>query len=129
MEFNRIKETALYVKNLDQTEAFYKEKLALKVISKVEGRHVFFRVGSSVLLCFLAEKTKRDNSLPSHYGEGKLHIAFEVPKERYPEIKEEIVSNGIEVEYVEEWGEQYQSFYFRDPDGHLLEVVPQGMWE
>mgnify|MGYP006282758119 CR=1 FL=1 len=129
MKFNQIKETALYVKDLDQTEAFYGEKLDLKLISKVEGRHVFFRVGSSVLLCFLAEKTKHDKSLPSHYGEGKLHIAFEVPGERYSEVKEEILSSGIEVEYEEEWGGQYQSFYFRDPDDHLLEIVPQGMWE
>ena len=129
MKFNQIKETALYVKDLDQTEAFYGEKLDLKLISKVEGRHVFFRVGSSVLLCFLAEKTKHDKSLPSHYGEGKLHIAFEVPRERYSEVKEEILSSGIEVEYEEEWGGQYQSFYFRDPDDHLLEIVPQGMWE
>lgn len=128
MQFNQIKETSLYVKDLDRTEAFYKDKLNLKVIGKSEGRHVFFKAGSSVLLCFIAEATKEDEKLPSHFADGDMHIAFEVPKDKYEEIKAQIRSQSIEIEHEQQWSEEYQSFYFRDPDGHSLEIVPAGMW-
>jgi len=129
MDITQIKETALYIEDLDRTEAFYSQQLQLEVISKVERRHVFFRAGSSVLLCFIAEATKGDESLPPHFGKGNMHIAFEVPKEKYMEVKENIRSSNIAIEYEQQWNKNVESFYFRDPDGHLLEIVPTGMWE
>ncbi len=129
MHFNQIKETGLYVRDLDQTEAFYNGKLNLEVIAKVKGRHIFFKAGSSILLCFIAETTRNDKKLPTHYGEGKMHIAFEVPKENYPEVKAWIRSKDIEIEHEQHWFEDYYSFYFRDPDGHSLEIIPSGMWD
>ncbi len=129
MTFNQIKETALYVEDLDQTESFYSGKLDLEVLSKVEGRHIFFRAGASVLLCFIAEATKADENLPSHFGDGQLHLAFEVPPQDYHQVKADIRSAGIAIEHEQQWNEQYESFYFRDPDGHSLEIVPEGMWD
>ena len=129
MNFTQIKENCLYVQNLDRTEEFYHTKLGLPVISKEERRHIFFRAGSSVLLCFLAESTKKSNSLPPHYGEGKLHLALEVPIENYANTKSKLQSAGIEIEHIQQWGKQFESFYFRDPDGHSIEIVPAGMWD
>ena len=45
-----ILEAALYVDDLDAAERFYGEVLALEKIQRVADRHVFFRVGPSVLL-------------------------------------------------------------------------------
>lgn len=129
MQINQIKETSLYVEDLERTEQFYSGKLNLEVIGKSEGRHIFFRAGSSVLLCFIAEATRRDENLPAHFGEGNLHIAFEVPKEQYEEVKAEVQSSGIQIEHEQEWGKEFRSFYFRDPDGHSLEIVAEGMWD
>ena len=129
MQFNQIKETCLYVKDLTQTSAFYKGKLGLEQFSYVEGSHVFFKAGSSVLLCFLNEKTKEQGTLPPHYGEGKLHFAFEIDPEAYVACKQELIGLGIAVEHEEGWEGGFKSFYFRDPDGHLAEVVEKGMWE
>lgn len=129
MHFKQIKETCLYVQDLDRTEAFYHGKLNLKVIGRSEGRHIFFKAGSSVLLCFIAGATKQEETLPPHFGEGNMHIAFEVPVEKYEEIKADILSTGIEIEHEQQWGKDYCSFYFRDPDGHSLEIVPEGMWD
>lgn len=128
-QVNQIKETALYVKDLDQTENFYHDKLELEVISKEKKRHIFFKAGSSILLCFLADATKQSGTLPPHFGEGQMHIAFEVPRAKYRETKEWIREKGIDIEHVQDWGDEYQSFYFRDPDGHSLEIVPAGMWD
>lgn len=129
MHFTQIKETSLYVQDLDRTESFYKGKLDFKVISRAEGRHIFFKAGSSVLLCFIADATRNDEKLPAHYGEGKMHIAFEVPKEKYEGVKTWIRSRGIDIEHEQQWNKDFYSFYFRDPDGHSLEIVPGGMWD
>jgi catechol 2,3-dioxygenase-like lactoylglutathione lyase family enzyme len=128
MQFTQIKETCLYVSSLDATNAFYNEKLGLKVIGRVENRHIFFRAGSSVLLCFISETTRNDTKLPPHHGTGRLHLAFEVKAGEYERWKDRIEELGIPVEQEQHWPGSFRSFYFRDPDGHLLEIVQEGMW-
>ena len=129
MEFTQIKETCLYVSDLDQSYVFYHNKSGLPLISRVPNRHVFFRLGSSVLLCFLPEVTKEEQELPPHYAWGKQHIAFEVNQTKYSETKESIIQKGIAITHTHQWKGGFESFYFEDPDGHVLEIVPQGMWE
>lgn len=129
MEIIKIKETCLYVTDLNKTRAFYEKLLKFKVIGEVPGRHIFFRAGSSVLLCFISEEAKKGGNLPPHFGNGQLHLAFEVSKANYTHTKQEIEKAGIQVEQEYDWGSGYLSFYFRDPDQHLLEVVMEGMWE
>ena len=129
MEFTKIKETCLYVTNLKQTKAFYHDKLNFPVIGEVEERHVFFRVGESVLLCFMPEASKISNTLPPHFGSGNLHLAFETTKPEYNAWKQKIRDLEIPIEYEHDWGKGFYSFYFRDPDNHLLEVVMAGMWK
>jgi catechol 2,3-dioxygenase-like lactoylglutathione lyase family enzyme len=129
MEFTKIKETCLYVKDLQRTRDFYKDKLGFAVIGEVVGRHVFFRVGGSVLLCFISEASQAPGQLPPHHGEGQLHLAFETSQKDYESWKRKITAAGIAVEQEHDWGRGFLSFYFRDPDGHLLEVVMADMWE
>jgi catechol 2,3-dioxygenase-like lactoylglutathione lyase family enzyme len=129
MKFKQIKETCLYVADLERTQNFYEEKLGLKMIGKVENRHVFFRAGTSVLLCFISEATSKDTELPTHSGTGSSHLAFEVPLEEYEKSKELILSKKIEIIQEKTWRHGLKSFYFRDPDNHLLEIVVEGMWD
>lgn len=74
MQFTEIKETCIYVSDIDKTEYFYHDKLELEVISKVIDKHIFFKVGSSVLLCFDAYHSKNKTSPPPHYVVGKLRF-------------------------------------------------------
>jgi catechol 2,3-dioxygenase-like lactoylglutathione lyase family enzyme len=129
MEIKQIKETCLYVSDLEASKKFYHGKLGFKVIGEVKGRHVFFRVGASVLLCFIAEASKQSKALPPHFGSGQLHLAFEVDKELYERWKHKVEDAGIAIEQEYDWGGGFLSFYFRDPDQHLLEVIMEGMWE
>ena len=129
MQITCIKETCLYVEDLARTREFYEGQMGFKVIGQAEGRHIFFRAGTSVLLCFIAEATKQDPSLPPHYGSGKLHLAFECRRKEYLKWKEKIISLGIPIEKEQEWGKDKKSFYLRDPDGHLLEIVGEGVWD
>lgn len=129
LSFTRIKETCLYVQDLERTRDFYHGKLGLPVIGFVEKRHIFFRAGESMLLCFIAESTISDKILPAHYGTGKLHFALETTNDQYESWKEKITKQGIPIEQEATWGSVLKSFYFRDPDGHLAEIVMQGIWE
>jgi catechol 2,3-dioxygenase-like lactoylglutathione lyase family enzyme len=129
MQFIQIKETSLYVFNLGNSKSFYNGLLEMEIISDAPGRHIFFRAGSSVLLCFAAEVTAKENNLPAHGGNGQIHIAFEVSVEEYESVKQNLMNKEIDIEHEQEWPGNFKSFYFRDPDKHLLEVVQTGMWD
>ncbi len=127
--YTRIKETCLYIDDLDKALVFYQGLLEMPVISKVDGRHVFFRCGDSVLLCFLPEITQKETILPPHYARGKQHIAFEVKQDDYQPTLKRVTGKGIPITHEQDWGSGRQSFYFEDPFGHVLEIVPEGIWE
>jgi len=129
MNFSQIKETCLYVQDIEKSYDFYQGLLGLEVIGRADGRHIFFRAGTSVLLCFIAENSKTKTSPPPHYATGKQHFAFEVAQDAYSKTKAQITSLGIEVIDVLVWKSGQESFYFNDPDGHVLEVVPEGVWK
>src|SRR5690554_6574154 len=97
MNVTQIKETCLYISDLDKAEDFYGGLLGFPLVSKVHDRHIFFRCGSSVLLCFLPEVTKKEPNLPPHFAEGKQHIAFEVEHADYLKTKEQLIHSNIKI--------------------------------
>ena len=127
MTINQIKETCLYVADLDRTKNFYSGKLGLPVIGMVAGRHVFFQAGTSVLLCFIARQTMREEELPPHGASGSMHLAFEVAD--YDNTVKSLDGAGIPILYHQLWNSGKRSAYFHDPDGHLLEIVEPGLWD
>ncbi|GAA4341307.1 VOC family protein [Flaviaesturariibacter amylovorans] len=129
MNVRSIKETCLYVTDLERCRAFYEGALGLPLLSLVPGRHVFFRAGASVLLCFVAEQTEREVHLPPHGAHGVQHFAFEVARSDYDSTRSTLSAAGIPITHDHEWPNGRRSFYFSDPDGHLAEVVEEGLWE
>ncbi len=123
-----IKETCLYMEDLETCKQFYQEILGLPVISYVKGRHVFFRAGSSVLLCFNPKDSSTKTELPPHYGSGQLHFAFETPEDAYEDWKKHITEKGIIIEQEIHWRDNLYSFYFRDPFDNAVEIVMPGIW-
>jgi catechol 2,3-dioxygenase-like lactoylglutathione lyase family enzyme len=125
-----IKETCLYVKNLDSVKEFYERTLGLPLIHYQPGKHCFFRAGNSVLLLFNPEDSKDKTSPPAHYGGGKQHFAFEVSSQDYFKTKAEIEGKGIVLIDEVTWKGGAKSFYFNDPEGNILEIVPDtGVWD
>lgn len=130
MNFLKIKETCLYLKDLEKARQFYQDVLGLEVIHYLAEKHLFLRVGSSVLLCFNPEDSKLKESPPAHFGEGIQHFAFEIPLIEYEKAKIEILEKGIEIIDEVTWDSGMESFYFRDPEGNILEIIPdQGIWD
>ena len=130
MKFLRIKETCLYLSDLEKAKTFYNGLLGLPIIDHAEGKHLFLRCGGSVLLIFNPEDSKKKKSPPAHFGSGKQHFAFEVLLSDYEKAKQEIKSKGIKIIDEVVWTSGRESFYFEDPEGNVLEIIPdEGIWD
>ncbi|MBL7860424.1 MAG: VOC family protein [Cyclobacteriaceae bacterium] len=129
MNFIQIKETCIYMKDLGAARQFYHNLLALPIISEAPDRHIFFRAGSSVLLCFNPDDSQSKKSPPAHYAFGNYHFAFEVTQAEYLIHKEKIRALGIPILDTLIWKNGLESFYFNDPAGNVIEIVPEGIWD
>lgn len=130
MNFIKIKETCLYVHELERIRQFYHGVLDLPIINYDPGKHIFFRVGNSVLLFFNPDDSRSKSSPPAHYGGGKQHVAFEVSKSEYSKAKEELIQKGVKIVDELVWKGGVESFYFEDPEGNVIEIIPDmGMWD
>ena len=128
MNFKQIKETCIYSADLDSIKKFYHEQLGLPIIGEVENKHIFFEAGTSVLLCFNPDDSRFKKSPPAHFSEGKYHFAFEVTAEEYEYHKQQIIEKGIPIIDRLIWKNGQESFYFNDPIGNVVEIVPKGVW-
>lgn len=130
MEFLKIKETCLYARDLDKAKSFYHGVLGLDVINYAEGKHLFLRAGESVLLIFNPDDSKSKVSPPAHFGGGRQHFAFEIRSAEYEQTKTEVERKGIDIIDEITWKSGKKSFYFNDPDGNVLEIIPEdGIWD
>lgn len=74
-----ILETVIYARDLDATEAFYRDVFGLDLIERVPGRLVFFKCGPQMLLVFNPDKSRAADPtivLPRHGTEGAGHFCF-----------------------------------------------------
>lgn len=130
---NRIVETALYVEDLDRASDFYEVGLGLTPLLKTKTLFAYDVGGASVLLLFLRgasleTQSSGKGSIPPHDGCGPLHIAFAISAEELAAWEAKLEQLGIAVEGRMQWDRGGTSLYFRDPDGHLLEVMTPGLW-
>jgi catechol 2,3-dioxygenase-like lactoylglutathione lyase family enzyme len=129
-----ILESALYVTDLDAAAAFYGEVLGLERIATVEGRHVFFRCGSGVLLLFNAEATRQPPApgaklpVPPHGTTGQGHLCFSATADEISRWKTLLESRNIPIEADFEWPNGGRSIYFRDPFGNSIEFAEPRIW-
>ena len=83
-----------------------------------------------MLLCFNPDDSGLKSSPPPHYAKGKQHLAFEVKKSEYEATKEILTLKGIKITDEVVWESGVSSFYFEDPAGNVLEIVPEGgIWD
>lgn len=131
-KLDRVIETALYVDDLGRAAAFYADVLDLPSLH-VDERLRAFAVGGSVLLLFrrgasLETINLPGGTIPPHDGSGPLHVAFAVAADELAGWEKRLRDRGIPVEGRTEWPRGGRSIYFRDPDGHLLELATPGLW-
>jgi catechol 2,3-dioxygenase-like lactoylglutathione lyase family enzyme len=126
-------ETALYVDDLDRARCFYEGVLGLEPTYQ-DSRLCAYAVGArSVLLLFprggaLETVHMPGGTIPPHDGSGPLHMAFAISKDSLPEWEAHLARHGVAIEGRTQWRRGGHSIYFRDPDGHLLELATPGLW-
>ena len=129
LRIKAVVETAIYVDDLQATEAFYGTILGLRVMGKEPGRRVFFQVGeASVLLAFLADATLKGDQLPPHGASGPGHFALGIAAEAFDAWRQHLGGHGVTIEKEVEWPKGGKSLYFRDPSGNSVELVTPGVW-
>jgi catechol 2,3-dioxygenase-like lactoylglutathione lyase family enzyme len=131
---DRVVETALYVDDLPRAVAFYRDVLGLRPMSEGPRLSAVDAGQGTVLLLFLRGATRDGfewpgGRIPPHDGSGPIHIAFGVSLDSIDAWDQRLEGLGIEIESRVTWQRGGRSLYFRDPDGHSLELVTPGTWE
>jgi catechol 2,3-dioxygenase-like lactoylglutathione lyase family enzyme len=129
-QVNGILETSLYVERPTQSVEFYRRVFGFDLIDsdQTEGitdetRLCAMRAGDrSVLLLFKKGATADTNA------SGAIHVAFGISRSELPAWEAWLSQQEITIELKKTWKYGGEALYFRDPDGHLLEVVTPGVW-
>ncbi|KAB0265195.1 VOC family protein [Microvirga brassicacearum] len=133
-KLDRVLETVLYVAELDRAAAFYGDVLGLRDLRADHRMRAYDVGGKSVLLLFpqgqSVEPVETPGGLiPPHDGHGPMHVAFSIGVDQLEEWQRHLADAGIAIEGRMQWPRGGVSLYFRDPDGHLLEIATPGLWE
>ena len=129
-EVNGIVESSLYVESVARSVQFYERVFGFEPIDTDEKEGVTdktrlcaLRAGDrSVLLLFKKGATEDTDAT------GAIHVAFGIARSQLTAWEQWLANHGIAIELRKTWKYGGQALYFRDPDGHLLEVVTPGVW-
>lgn len=133
-KLDQVLETALYVKDLDRAATFYANVLGLRSLFEDQRLRAFAVGKRNMLLLFqrgscLQTVQMPGGTIPPHDGEGPVHVAFAIPADQLSEWESCLQEHAIAVEGRTRWPRGGTSLYFRDPDGHLVELATPGLWE
>jgi catechol-2,3-dioxygenase len=129
-QVNGILETSLYVERPTRSVEFYRRVFGFEPIDTDpkaditdQTRLCAMRAGDrSVLLLFKKGATQDTNV------NGAIHVAFGISRSELPAWEAWLSQQGIPIELRKTWKYGGEALYFRDPDGHLVEVVTPGVW-
>jgi catechol 2,3-dioxygenase-like lactoylglutathione lyase family enzyme len=133
-QLDHVLETVLYVDDLDRAAAFYADILGLRSLFADQRLRAFAVGDRNMLLLFQAGSCLTTvqlpgGTIPPHDGRGPVHVAFAIPAEQLSAWEAYLDHHTIAIEGRTHWPRGGTSLYFRDPDGHLLELATPGLWD
>jgi catechol 2,3-dioxygenase-like lactoylglutathione lyase family enzyme len=140
LTLNGLVETALFVEDLPRACEFYKQVLGLSKV-KASDTGCMFRVADQRYLLIISRKaahtpnkTASGDLLPpvalsQHDGRGPGHIAFGISKDTLDSWRARLANHDVDLLKEISWESGARSLYFRDPDGHMIELATPGIWE
>jgi catechol 2,3-dioxygenase-like lactoylglutathione lyase family enzyme len=124
---NGLLETSLYVADPQQSAHFYQSLFGFPPVL-VADRLVALAVKEGQLLLLFKQGASHHLQPGAHDGEGQLHLAFAVDAEEIDAWRARLHAMKISIEDERVWERGGRSLYFRDPDGHLIELGSPGIW-
>jgi catechol 2,3-dioxygenase-like lactoylglutathione lyase family enzyme len=114
IEANGIDHIVLHCQDVARAKKFYTEVLGMTVY-RDGGGQVFMHAGAQGVALF-----ESDGDVPGRGGNDLNHLALNVAGGTYEILKAELERHGVAVSGRP--GED-RCIYFRDPDGHRLQLV------
>ena len=128
-----LSESSLYVADLGRSQRFYESLFCFPPLLR-DARMCALNVANrQVLLLFLKGASSQGSSvpggtIPSHDADGRAHLAFSIAPADLQAWRERLAAESIAVESTVHAPRGGTSLYFRDPDGHLIELATPGLW-
>jgi len=131
---NRIIETGIYVDDTERSVAFYERVLGGRRMGCSERLGTVDIGGQSVLLIFKKGGSIKPTQIPGglipgNDATGQMHFAFAIEPEEFENWQAWLPTQGVEIESIVNWDRGGRSIYFRDPDGHNVELATPGIWD
>lgn len=128
-----ILEAAIYAPDLDAAERFYGGLLGLERLMRAGDRHVFYRLGETILLVFNPEETAKPPPegappVPPHGARGEGHVCFAASDAEITAIRARLEAAGVGVDSDFQWPNGARSLYVRDPAGNSVEFAEPKLW-
>jgi catechol 2,3-dioxygenase-like lactoylglutathione lyase family enzyme len=129
----RIVETAVYVGDIARAKQFYTEVIGGRVLLDTPRLCAVDIHGESVLLLFqrgatLTPLETPGGTVPPHGATGVQHLALAIAAADVEAWIAHLDAQHVPVESRVTWPRGGQSIYFRDPDGHSVELITPGLW-
>ena len=126
-------ETALYVHDPERSAKFYQAVFGFRKMVGDERLWAMSVEGKQVLLLIKKGSDARPHQssggvIPGTNGQGTLHLTFSIVAPDFEAWENWLTQNRVSIESKVRWERGGQSLYFRDPDGHLLELATPGTW-
>jgi catechol 2,3-dioxygenase-like lactoylglutathione lyase family enzyme len=126
-------ETALYSDDLPRAAEFYRDLFGFETLVESERIVALDVGGQSVLLLFNRGESRNGLKTPSgwippHDSTGPAHFAFGIEREELQAWEARLAAGGVEIESRVKWTLGGASIYFRDRDGHSVELATRGTW-
>jgi catechol 2,3-dioxygenase-like lactoylglutathione lyase family enzyme len=122
-----ILETALYVSDVARSRQFYEGLFGFRTIAEGARLSALAVRAGQVLLLFRKQASAGLGNT-AHDGDGQLHLAFAVPAAELAAWEAQLAERDIAIVERKTWDLGGHSLYFRDPDGHLVELATPGVW-
>ena len=130
-----ILETSLFVQDAERSAEFYGRIFGFEVIASSDRLHALAIAPKQVLLLFkqgasIGQVSFEGGTLPGGIdAKGPTHLTFAIAAQDFDAWERWLAENNIAIELKKNWELGGRSLYFRDIDGHLLELATPGVWK